>query len=468
MKHLIFFLLTSGLIFSFNFKGQAQYSITTIAGNGIAGYAGDGGKADTAQLNMPSGVWRSSRTGNIYIADTRNNRIRKIDDENKINTCAGNGAIYTPPTYYTETIPDSMSLNSPLCVAVNDSEEIFISETPNNILWRLSPKYSPWVPIGRYMGDDTAGYMGDSLYFYTNKSRVNDPAGICFNNFWFSRSFVGSQVFLADKNNHVVRYRDRYSGIIYTIAGNGTAGYSGDGGPAPFAQLNAPFAIATDKIGNLYIADSGNHTVRKVDSFGIITTIAGTGIAGYSGDGDSAIHAQLNSPQGVGVDDSGNVYISDAANNRIRMIYYKTGIISTIAGTGIAGFNGDGRADTTELNYPRGIYIDVENSRLYFADAYNNRVRKMILPGPTDVPGIRQGSFNVDIYPNPSNGLFTIQTDQSDLTIEVYNLMGERVYHSGLDKKITAIDLTAQPAGVYFVHMLSGNGNIVKKVIINK
>ena len=173
-----------------------------------------------------------------------------------------------------------------------------------------------------------------------------------------------------------IRDRVDSSGIISTIAGTGIAGYSGDNGAATDAQLYNPKGVAVDSSGNIYIADSSNHRIRKVDSSGNISTIAGTGTAGYSGDGGFATDAQLYNPKGVAVDSSDNIYIADSSNNRIRKVD-SSGIISTIAGTGIAGYSGDnGAATDAQLYNPNGIVVDSTNN-IYTADTYNHAIRKL-------------------------------------------------------------------------------------------
>jgi len=185
-------------------------------------------------------------------------------------------------------------------------------------------------------------------------------------------------LYLSDTDNSRVRKVDT-AGIITTIAGNGTAGFSGDGGPASGAQLNLPYGLALDAAGDLYIADLGNNRVRRVGPDGVIVTIAGTGVEGYSGDNVQAIGAQLYAPRNVALDAANNLYISEFEGHRVRKVT-PAGVISTVAGTGIAGYSGDtGPAILAQLNFPAGLAVD-RTGALYIADSGNSRVRK-ILPG---------------------------------------------------------------------------------------
>ena len=189
------------------------------------------------------------------------------------------------------------------------------------------------------------------------------------------------RLYIADYYNNVVRKVDKF-GTIRTVAGTGTQGYNGDGIPANTAQLSLPGAVAVDSLGNLYIADTWNNRIRKVDvSTGMISSIAGTGFAGVLGDGGPASMAQVNEPEGLAVDAFNNIYIADFGNSKIRLVSSISGVINTIAGTGSPGFSGDGGLATgAALNAPTGVAVDIAGN-VYIADSQNSRVRKVTTAG---------------------------------------------------------------------------------------
>jgi sugar lactone lactonase YvrE len=279
--HWIAFLV---LLFAFPITAQSQIS------------------ALTAPLILPSAIVFDS-TGNLYIAETGNHTIRKVDIGGHLTTLAGSG------------MQGFSGDSGPATVATLDSPQGLALDTANNL-------------------------------------------------------------YIADTHNHRIRKLDLTTGIITTIAGS-TAGFSGDSGPASSAQLNLPTALALDDAGNLYLADTGNHRIRKISTAGIITTIAGTGTQGFSGDTGPATSAAIDSPTGLAVDAANNLYLADTHNHRIRRIDATSGIITTIAGAGTAGFSGDtSAAAKATLSLPHGLFIDA-NGNLYLADTANHRIRRI-------------------------------------------------------------------------------------------
>jgi sugar lactone lactonase YvrE len=342
----------------------ANGTINTIAGNGIAGYSGNGGPATSAQLNGPFGV-AVSTTGEVYIADTGNNVIRVVYTNGTIDTIAGNGiAGYSgnggPAT--------NAELNYPTGVAISPTGTIYIADF-----------YNSYVRQVNVDGIITI-FAGASYNLYSGDGGPATSADL-YNPFAVVVSATG-EVYIADAYNNVIRVVYT-NGIIDTFAGNGTAGYSGNGGPAISAQLNRPSEVTVSSTGEIYIADTNNNVIRVVSTNGIIDTFAGNGFAGYSGNGGPAIKAQLNFPYGVAVSSSGEVYIADTSNNVIRLVS-TNGIIDTFAGNGIAGYSGNGGpAIKAQLNLPYGVAIS-SSGEVYIADTFNNVIRIVYTNGNID------------------------------------------------------------------------------------
>ncbi|NDC41429.1 MAG: T9SS C-terminal target domain-containing protein [Chitinophagia bacterium] len=251
--------------------------------------------------------------------------------------------------------------------------------------------------------------------------------------------------------NNCIRKVDTF-GNISTVAGNGTAGYSGDGFPATDAQLDSPFAVCTDKYGSLYIADHNNNVVRRVDTNGIIHTFAGIHIAGYSGDGSLAVGARLNAPSGVATDIYGSVYISDANNNAIRMVD-SNGRISTLAGNTVAGFGGDlGAPEGATLFNPLGLTVDSFQT-LYIADANNQRVRRIYFV----TVGVHEVNNNsrVSMFPNPAANTISLSGVENGYTAAVMDARGRLVSDvaTAENSNTLSINIAHLPAGVYYMRV---------------
>src|SRR6202453_3660290 len=222
--------------------------------------------------------------------------------------------------------------------------------------------------INTLAGDGTVGYSGDGGA--ATSAELDLPYGLAAD--------TAGNIYIADTYNNRIRKVTATTGDISTVAGDGIAGYSGDGGTATSAELDLPYGVAVDSASNIYIAESGNNRVRELTATtGIVSTVAGDGVAGYSGDGGAATSAELNDPRGVAVNTAGNIYIADTDNNRIRKVTVSTDIISTVVGDGTAGFSGNGGAATSaELNEPSGVAVNTAGA-IYIADFANNRIRKV-------------------------------------------------------------------------------------------
>ena len=441
---------------------------TVIAG-GSYGYGGDGLAATAAKLANPSGLALDG-AGNIYIADTSNCRVRQITTDGKINTFAGNG---TCATTGDGGPASSAQLNYPSSVAVDGSGNIYVAEeyrirkiaAGTGIITTFAgtggsgsstadgiQATTAYIPILTSLGVDrpgnlyftdatssrvrmisvsdgtvttvagkgTSGFGGDggpavsaSLYFPSGiaidssgnlyisdqdncRIRMVDTSGH-ITTFAGATHYAGDQgqatsalihepqhaikdpagnLYISDTDNHAIR-KVATNGIITTIAGNGTCGYAGDQGPAVSATLCYPLALALDSNGNLYVADSSNYVVRRIDNGGRITTYAGNGTPGDAYHGSQATAAQFRSPVGLAADGAGNLYVSDAASFRVHKVA-ADGTISLFAGTGTQGYLGDGGlATAAQLASPVHLALDGSGSKLYIADVLNNEVRKV-------------------------------------------------------------------------------------------
>jgi uncharacterized protein (TIGR03437 family) len=281
--------------------------ITTVAGTGTRGYSGDGGPARSAALWGPAAVAVDPRDGAAYLADQQNNRLRRVGPDGVITTVAGNGQHLL---YRAGEIATASPMDWPSGLAIDSAGTIYFSEVHSNRIARIAGNR-----IVTVAGDGFEGMTGDGGP--AASARLRFPAGLAFDG--------RGNLYIADQRNHRVR-RIAPDGTMTTAAGTGngrnTGGYGGDGGPATSAQLNNPVAVAVDAAGNLYIADMLNHRIRRVAPNGTITTVAGNGRPGFSGDGGPAASGQLNFPAGVAVDPSGNLYIADWQNYRVRKVTF--------------------------------------------------------------------------------------------------------------------------------------------------
>ena len=337
-------------------------TVTLVAGNGTPGYSGDGGPATSAQLYSPVGV-AIDTAGNLYIADSNNQVIRRVDaSSGTITTAAGNGT----PGYSGNGGPaTSAQLTYPSGVAVDAAGNLYIADSNNNVIRRVDAASGTITTVA---GVGTQGYSGDTGL--ATSAQLHYPTGVAVD--------AGGNLYIADLNNAVIRRVDASSGTITTAAGTGTPGYSGDSGPATSAELSYPHDVTVDAAGNLYIADTNNLVIRRVDaSSGTITTVAGNHTYGYSGDGQSATAAQLTVPYGVAVDPGGNLYIADTNNNVIRRVDASSGTITTAAGNGTPGYSGDGGPATSAQLYSlSGVAVDAAGN-LFIADSGNNVIRRV-------------------------------------------------------------------------------------------
>ena len=337
----------------------AQTTITTLAGTGPYGFSGDGGLGNAAEVNTPNAV-AVDLSGNVYFVDLFNYRVRMVAKGGTITTAAGNGAFHYAGD---GGAAQTAQMSGPSGVAVSAASGVYISDTNNQRIRQIN---SAGI-ISTIAGNGTFGFAGDggaaaSAQVAFPKALATDASG---------------DLYFADTGNQ--RVREIVNGTVSTVAGNGSTGYSGDGAAAVNAALNAPSGLVVDRSGNLYISDYGNNVVRKV-SKGVISTIAGSGLQAYAGDGGAAASAGLNGPQGLALDASGNLYIADSGNHVVRIVT-PGGIIGTFAGNGNLGDSGDGGlAVNAQLATPYGLAVDGAGN-VYISDAGASRVRMVIAGG---------------------------------------------------------------------------------------
>ena len=368
---------TGPFTYQWQFNGTNLSSIIIpVAGNGEIGYVGDGGAAIDAELDHPTAV-AVDGSGNLFIADEFNDRIRKVGTDGIITTIAGSVANGYSGDGGAAT---NAGLANPTAVAADGLGDLFIAD--GNRIRKVDLN----GVITTVAGNGLYGYSGDAGAA-TNAWLAN-PMGLAVDGL--------GDLFMADFGNNRIREVDT-NGIITTVAGSDGGGISGDGGAATSALLNGPNGVAVDGLGNLFIVDSRNNRVREVDTNGTISTVAGNGLYGYSGDAGAATKAWLANPTGVAVDGLGNVFIADNGNARIRKVDIN-GVISTVAGNGTNGYSGDGGAATNaELSFGIGLALDGFGN-LLVADSGNSRIRKVILPQLPTLVLDNAGSGNAGNY----------------------------------------------------------------------
>ena len=482
--------------------------ISAYAGTGVAGYSGDGGAAVAAEISIPEGLGSDS-VGNVYICDASNNVVRVVDKTGTINTWGGMAGIFGEGY-----AAGNAQLDGPVNVATDAAGNVYVSDLINARIRKIDAFTGIITTVaGRgvtgpddsYSGDggpataatiygsygvavDTAGniYIADAgnsrirkvntagiittiagtgVFGYSGdggpavNAKLNYPTGVAVDN--------KGNIYIADYYNSRIR-KINSSGVISTLAGSTFAGFTGDGGAANAARLDTPIDVATDGIGNVYISDFKNNCIRKVDTAGIINTLTmhSYATAGFSGDGGPSTAAQINGPAALKADAHGNVFFVDQGNQRVRMIN-TAGVISTLAGNGIAGFSGDGgMATSAMMNYPYAVAVD-NNGNLFISDADNNRIRKVTI-GYLNL-GVPQPTLgDVQVYPNPAHEQVTVVTTTAFTGTEkiaMYDVTGREVYSAPLLLNRQTINMNNLASGVYMLHITGKDGeNKVVKI----
>ena len=429
--------------------------MTTVAGGatGHGGYWGDGGPATAAQIGAFGGI-AIDDYGNLYIGDGNNNRIRKVNSiTGIISTYAGTGI----SGYNGDGIAATVAkLTNPNYVAVDPNNNLYIGDGN----YRIRKVDFLTGIISTYAGTGVAGYSGDGGLATAAQLRIAAFAFDKFGNFY-----------MEDGENRRIRKIDN-AGIITTIAGNGMSGNSGDGGLASAALINISLGLGTDADGNIYMTDS-SASIRKIDvSTGIISRVAGTGdniYMPYLGDGIPATNEHMD-PYGVVIDVTGNIYIVDATSERIEKVN-TSGIIATVAGNGIAGYSGDGGAATSaRINYPEGIALD-HCGNIFIADFGNYVVRKVTyIPSCDSLISLGNIVINnivseLNIYPNPTKDFLNINADEVINNITVSNLVGQILINEDYNTDKVKMSIQQLSDGIYIMMIKKNKGIGMAKIV---
>jgi sugar lactone lactonase YvrE len=444
---------------------RAQTIITTIGGNGMGVYGGnehDGEPATNAQIIWPDGICLD-KFGNIYIAESGDNRVRKIAASTGIiTTIGGTGAHGFSGDGGPAT--DAQFL-APEAVVADTGGNVYIADAGNSRIRKITLSTGIVTTI---VGSGSTGLTGGGDSgdggLATN-AEINGPSGICLDNL--------GNIYIADYGNNKIRKVNAATGIITTFAGKegpvgytgGFVGYSGDGGLAINAVFSGVAWVFADGTGNIFIPDQWNHALRRVDATtGIITTIAGTGSPGYSGDGGPATEAKLNQPTGVFVDKKGNIFVAEYGNGTIRKIDGSTSVITTVAGTGTLGFSGDGGSATKAELRCAEVFLD-DYGHVFIADADNDRIREVFDSVTVSVP-LLPSAPKIEVYPNPATDELNVTGIEQHTTFRLQNITGVCVLQGAFKISKNTLPMRNLMPGIYILEMvgMDGSRNIVRVI----
>lgn len=433
----------------FSFTANAQ-TITTFAGGGTV--IGDGGPATAAILNQANGG-AFDKVGNFYVSEIIGHRVRRINPSGIISRVAGTGSSGALGDWGAAT---AAQLSQPTDAVVDTLGNIYISDQANFKIRKVDVVTGT---ISTVAGTGVGGYNGDGIPGTIAQINVSEQI-------WVDKA---GNLFVCDKSNWRVR-KVNTLGIISTVAGGAFSGTgSGDGGPATAAGFNLITGVAVDDTGNIFIADFNTGRIRKVNTLGIINTIAGNGLLTYVGDGMSAITAQF-SPIRLTFDTAKNLVVADKINRRVYKID-NAGVFHCIAGNGGTGFSGDGGSATAAtLDFPAGITYDPCGNLYISESAPNKRVRKVSFNPTCDLESLRtnviSNNENISIYPNPANDELHIDNAKPGTKYEVVSIVGAVVHSGTLQAKENSIPIRNLPPGIYMLALTNEQGiRTVHKII---
>jgi hypothetical protein len=437
MKKILFALLFCPLLM----QGQIM---TTIAGTHVAGYTGNGGPATNARIYHPNQITLDG-AGNVYIAETDNHVVRMINPAGIISLVAGNHTL----GYSGDGGPATAAqLNAPIAVRFDNAGNMYIPTMGDNRIRKVDAAGN----ITTVAGSGVSGFSGDGGTADTAK--FDGPFCLAFD--------AHGDMFVADLYNNRIRKIDMTTNIVSTVAGTGAGAYTGDGGPATAATIYNPIDLAFDKAGNMYIAEITSSVIRKIDTAGVITTITGNGIAGYTGDGGPASAAMLRYPYALCLDTADNVYISDNGNSCIRRINAATGVITTVAGCGSPGYSGDGGPATTAELYNSGGVVTDAAGVIYIADFGNNVVRKVGPAPETSVHESAATALNVILSPNPATDKIYLSAAGTITAVQLTDQTGRVVASYAPGSNEISIDISKLKPQVYLLRV---NNSVVKTFV---
>lgn len=453
MKKLI---LTAASVLSVCFITSAQYTVSTYAGNGTAGSTN--GNISGAKFSSPNSICMD-KSGNIYISDGANNRIRMITPGGTVSTYAGSGT-----NGFLDGPKATAQFSGSFGVCTDDSGNVYVSDFTNQRIRKITALTGM---VSTIAGTGVAGYNDGPA----NVAQFNYPRGICIDK--------QGNIYVGDSWNHRVRKIDP-AGNVTTYAGGGsTMGVQSIGSWVDGNDISARFAtpcgLAIDKFGNVYVADAYNHRIRKINTSRVVTTVCGIGTTpgvntGGFADGP-ATSAQLSVPTEVFSDSLGNLLIGDLYNNRVRKADL-TGNVTTVAGTGTAGFtNGAGTGAT--FNYPRGVTANLAGDSIYVVD-FNNHAIRLIIGATNAIEELSSTANNIETYPSPAlNHVTVLLKDSEDKDFKVFDIEGKNVTNNVLtesttkenDQTLINLNLKKLASGIYIIRFnKSGfSGRIIKK-----
>jgi sugar lactone lactonase YvrE len=425
--------------------GNTQtYVVSTAAGNGTAGFV-NGSATTTCELDWPYGV-TSDGDSAVYFCDINNHAIRKLNiNTNLVTTIAGTGV-----SGYVDGAGTNAKFNQPINLFFKNNI-LYVSDNSNNRIRQIDLLNNNTVST--IAGSGTSGHLDGPA----STAQFKAPNGIFVD--------ASNNIYVADAYNFCIRKIS--SGQVSTVAGTpGSSGFTN--GTAASAKFNRPRDLVVSTTGDIYVTDIVNNVIRKI-SGGMVSTFAGTGVAGGM-DGAPGV-ATLNTPVGIGITYNNRLYFIDGQGNKLRKVD-TLGNVTTIAGNGAYGFV-DGAATIAEFNLPQGVCYDQHGS-LFVGDRNNNRIRRVSVPECASCPigigyisGIDSG---IDIYPNPSNGIVNIRIldAMGNSSYRIYNVLGQDVKSGMLNSEKNQLNLNDLPSGVYTVVVVQKNKLVSVKIVVEK